>query len=101
MYLASFRINYGASLSLLVDNLPRMSVFFLFFHNNFHSISVFLQNELFLFKDFLVCHNVGNQACNHQCYRAEVYNVHIVPTQEVAEDDEDCANDENYNSCDF
>jgi hypothetical protein len=31
VYLASFRINYGASLSLLVDNLPRMSVCFLFY----------------------------------------------------------------------
>lgn len=62
---------------------------------------LFLQNELFLLKDFLACHNVGNQACNHQCNRTEVYNVHIVPTQEVAEDDEDCANDENCNSCDF
>jgi hypothetical protein len=31
MYLASFRINCGGSLGLLVDNLLRMSVFFLFY----------------------------------------------------------------------
>ncbi len=57
--------------------------------------------ELFLLKNLLACCNIGYQACNHQCYRTQVYKIHIVPAQEVAKDNKDSANDEDDDSCDF